>query len=118
MSLSVTGLLIQAVTGILGARGRRVNARVRGAGGHSGRPGVCPGSRARCADVHRVRGVQRYPGMPVLVVVIGEEHAAERARASCSDPNVREKPGGLLLSVFNCASLYGLSLLTFGRECD
>jgi hypothetical protein len=23
--------------------------------------------------------VQGYPGMPVLVVVIGEEHAAERA---------------------------------------
>ena len=35
--------------------------------------------RGRGADMHRVRGVQRYPGMPVLVVVIGEEHAAERA---------------------------------------
>jgi hypothetical protein len=35
--------------------------------------------RGRGADVHRVRGVQPYPGMAVLVVVIGEERAAERA---------------------------------------
>src|SRR5271166_1248622 len=35
--------------------------------------------RGRGADMDRVRGVQPDPGMPVLVVVIGEEHAAERA---------------------------------------
>jgi hypothetical protein len=29
--------------------------------------------------MHRVRGMQPYPGMPVLVIVIGEERAAERA---------------------------------------
>ena len=33
----------------------------------------------RGADVHRVRGVQPYPGMAVLVVVVGEERTAERA---------------------------------------
>jgi len=45
------------------------------------------------------------------------KNARQNARASCSDPNV---PGnaGQYFSVLNCASLYGLSLLTFGRECD
>jgi len=48
----------------------------------------------------------------VLVVVIGEEHAAERA-------GVLQRPeragnAGQYLRVLNCASLYGLSLLTFG----
>jgi len=45
------------------------------------------------------------------------KNTLQNARASCSDPNV---PGnaGQYLSVLNCASLYGLSLLTFGRECD
>ena len=37
-----------------------------------------PGSRARCRSA-RLRGMQPYPGMAVLVVVIGEERAAERA---------------------------------------
>jgi hypothetical protein len=45
------------------------------------------------------------------------KNTPQNARASCSDPNV---PGnaGQYFSVLNCASLYGLSLLTFGRECD
>src|SRR5271169_2384345 len=52
--------------------------RVRGAGGvQYGLALVL--DRGCGADVHRVRGVQPYPGMPVLVVVIGEESTAERA---------------------------------------
>src|SRR6266849_924289 len=52
--------------------------RVRGAGGvQHGLAFVL--DRGRGADMHRVRGMQPYPGMPVLMVVIGEEHAAERA---------------------------------------
>jgi hypothetical protein len=45
------------------------------------------------------------------------KNARQNARASWSDPNV---PGnaGQYFSVLNCASLNGLSLLTFGRECD
>jgi hypothetical protein len=27
--------------------------------------------------MHRVRGVQPYPGMPVLMIVVSEERAAE-----------------------------------------
>src|SRR5712691_10568955 len=65
--------------GHLGCPGAAGEApRVRGAGGvQHGLALVL--DRGRGADMYRVRGVQRYPGMPVLVVVIGEEHAAERA---------------------------------------
>jgi hypothetical protein len=43
------------------------------------------------------------------------KNTPQNARASCSDPNV---PGnaGQYFSVLNCASLYGLSLLTFGSS--
>ena len=111
----LTGLVIQAGPGILGARGLRVKRRGRGAGGvQHGLALVL--DRGRGAGMDRVRGVQPDPGMPVLVVVIGEEHAAERA-------GVLQRPepagkAGQYFSVLNCASLYGLSLLTFGRECD
>src|SRR5579862_536723 len=63
-------------SGCRGAAGEA--AGVRGAGGvQHGLAFVL--DRGRGADMHRVRGMQPYPGMPVLVVVIGEEHAAERA---------------------------------------
>ena len=64
----------------------------------------------------RVRGVQPDPGMPVLVVVIGEEHAAERAGV-----RQRPEPAGKSRAVLQRLELrlaVGLSLLTFGRECD
>ena len=79
MSGSVTGLLIHAAAGHPGCpRAAGEAPRVRGAGGvQHGLALVL--DRGRGADMHRVRGVQPYPGMPVLVVVIGEEHAAERA---------------------------------------
>ena len=48
----------------------------------------------------------------VLVVVI-VKNARQNARASWSDPNDPGK-AGQYFSVLNCASLYGLSLLTFG----
>ena len=45
------------------------------------------------------------------------KNTPQNARASCSDPNV---PGnaGQYFGVLNCASLYGLSLLIFGRQGD
>src|SRR6266581_9286205 len=65
--------------GHLGCGGAAGEApRVRGAGGvQHGLASVL--DRVRGADMDRVRGVQPDPGMPVLVVVIGKEHAAERA---------------------------------------
>jgi hypothetical protein len=68
------------------------------------------------AVVHRGGRVHRDPGMAVLVIVAAEELAA-KTLASSMDPN---RPGnaGQYLSVLNCASEYGLSLDTCGRECD
>src|ERR1035441_915951 len=52
--------------------------RVRGAGGvQDGLAFVL--DRGRGADMHRVRSMQPYPGMPVLVIIISEERPAERA---------------------------------------
>ena len=60
-SLLVTGLLIQAVPGIVGCRGAAGEATgVRGAGGvQHGLAFVL--DRGRGADMHRVRGMQPYP---------------------------------------------------------
>jgi hypothetical protein len=110
-------LLIQAVPGIWGALGRRVKRR-----GFAAQAAVSTAwrfvlDRGRSADMHRVRGVQPDPGMQtMLVVVVGEEHAAERAGVLHGPERARK--AGQYFSVLNCASLYGLSLLTFGWECD
>src|ERR1022692_1267105 len=63
-------------SGRLGAAGEA--PRVRGAGRVQHGLAFLP-DRGRGADMHRVRGVQPYPGMPVLVIIISEERAAERA---------------------------------------
>jgi hypothetical protein len=67
----------------------------------------------RGADMHRVRRMQPCPGMPALVVVVGEERAGRPEATRMTAGNA-----GQYLSPLNCASLYGLSLPTFGRECD
>ena len=45
------------------------------------------------------------------------KNASQNARASASEPN-RSGKAGQYFSVLNCASLYGLSLETCGREWD
>jgi hypothetical protein len=61
--------------------------------------------------------VQPDPGVVVLVVVGGDELVEERARAWVREPN-RSAKTGRYFSVLNSDSLYGLSLLTLGRECE
>ena len=79
MSLSVTGLLIHAAPGILGALGRRVKRRgfaAQAAFSTAWRLSWIAGAVPVCTEYG---GMQSYTGMAVLMVVIGEEHAAERA---------------------------------------
>lgn len=70
----------------------------------------------RGAVVHGCRSVHSDTGMTMFVIVILEELVAKDARVF-DGPNV---PGnaGQYLSVLNCASEYGLSLDTRGRERD
>ncbi len=72
-------LSIHAAAGILGALGRRVKRRgfaAQAAFSTAWRLSWIAGAVPICTEY----GVcSAYPGMPVLMVVIGEEHAAERA---------------------------------------
>jgi hypothetical protein len=61
MSLSVTGLLIQAVTGRAGALGRRAKRRGFAAQAAFRTAWAFVLDRGRGADMHRVRGVQPTP---------------------------------------------------------
>ena len=79
MSGSVTGSLIHAAAGILGALGRRVKRRGFAAQAAFSTAWRCVLDRGCGADVHRIGSVQSDPGMAVLVVVVGEEHVAECA---------------------------------------
>jgi hypothetical protein len=76
MSGSVAGLLIHATAGILGALGRRVKRRgfaAQAAFSTAWRLSWIAAAVPMCTEYG---GVQPDPGMPVLVVVVGEEHAA------------------------------------------
>ena len=61
-------------------------------------------------------GVHRDAGVPVLVVVVGEE-ASQKTLASWMDPNSPGK-AGQYFRVLKCASEYGLSFDTCGLEWD
>ena len=63
---------------------------------------------------NRGRGVQADPGVAVVIVVVAEERLAEDAGVSQGPEPVRK--AGAYFIVLNCDSLYGLSLLTWGRS--
>lgn len=65
------------------------------------------------AVMHRCRGVQADPGVPVFVVVVGVERLAVLA-ACWIDPNRSGKLGSYF-NVLKLASMYGLSFDVFGR---
>jgi hypothetical protein len=87
-------------------------------GGESVLPGLV--DRAGSPEMDRgggvPRGVPRDPGMTVDVVVLVEEAGAELPGVGERGEGCRNS--GRYLRVLNCASEYGLSLLTWGREWE
>lgn len=110
-----TGWLVQDCACMTGGCGRRPN---RSGWAFQAAVRVLPGpvDRASAAEVDRGRGVPGDGGMPVNVVALVEETGAELP--GIGERGERRRELGQVLQGLNCASEYGLSLLTRGRECE